>query len=149
MTCRPEWAGRFFRADAGGAAASGRGRVNIAELLRGAASAAETCTKVSMWSNPAYIFAAVNYLLNTKKGKSNVVMMPYADSCPKWPTGSTRSGQNHWVRPKAPPAGPSMPGRTPIKAVGATDQHSQLQLYMEGRRTRFWFSWPWTRTGWK
>ena len=106
--------------------------VNVAELLRGAAVAAEDCTKASMWSNPAYLFAALMFALREKKKRSTVVMMPYADSlagvadwfAQLWAESLGKrlsvKGREVWA------------GQTPIKAVGATDQHSQLQLYMEG-----------------
>jgi glucose-6-phosphate isomerase len=106
--------------------------VNVAELLRGAAAASESCTRPNMMNNPAYMLAAVAYQLREKKGRSIMVMMPYADALSRvadwfnqlWAEslGKEKSLENRKV----------YAGQTPVKAVGATDQHSQMQLYMEG-----------------
>ncbi len=79
----------------------------------------------------AYNFALVNYLL-LKKGKSNLIIMPYnsrlktfAEWCIQLiseSTGKEFDLQGNTVNR----------GVTPIPAVGATDQHSQLQLFKEG-----------------
>ena len=106
--------------------------VNVAELLRGAAVAADACTKPGLWSNPAYMFAVINYVLRQKRGKSIVVMMPYADALSEvadWfnQLWAESLGKKNSLAGRAIHA-----GQTPVKALGATDQHSQLQLYMEG-----------------
>ena len=106
--------------------------INVSELLRGAAAAAETCTRANFKQNPAYLFAALAYALNTRRGRSILVMMPYSSAlsgladwfCQLWAEslGKLKSTDGRVVRA----------GQTPVRAVGATDQHSQLQLYMEG-----------------
>ena len=106
--------------------------VNVTELLKGAAMASEVCTLANMRRNPAYLFAALNYALNKRRNRSTLVMMPYSDalsSLADWfnqlwaeSLGKRLSTDGRVVRA----------GQTPVKAVGATDQHSQLQLYMEG-----------------
>jgi len=106
--------------------------INVTELLKGAAAAAVDCTRANFKRNPAYLFAALNYALNTRHGRSMLVMMPYSSAlsgladwfCQLWAEslGKLNSTDGRTVRA----------GQTPIRAVGATDQHSQLQLYMEG-----------------
>jgi glucose-6-phosphate isomerase len=93
----------------------------------------ERCRSRSWRENPALALAATHFIMDRKKGKGIAVMMPYADSlrsfsewfCQIWAESlgkrTTPSGTH-----KAPV------GQTPVRAVGATDQHSQLQLYVEG-----------------
>ncbi len=90
------------------------------------------CQAASFQENPAYLGAMLQYLADTKKGKSVSVIMPYADSlsgvgdwyCQLWAEslGKKYSLDKELVNV----------GQTPVKAVGVTDQHSQLQLYLEG-----------------
>lgn len=77
------------------------------------------------------MFAALSYLA-MQKGKNISVMMPYADSlkfiadwyCQLWAESLGKSVDN---------AGREVfVGQTPDKALGVTDQHSQVQLYTEG-----------------
>jgi glucose-6-phosphate isomerase len=73
----------------------------------------------------------VNWLLATK-GKNIVVMMPYAQrlkDVADWfaQLWAESLGKKHDL------AGNDVRvGTTPVKALGATDQHSQVQLYVEG-----------------
>ncbi len=106
--------------------------IDIEELLAGAASMDRQCQAASFQENPAYLGAMLQYLADTKKGKSVSVIMPYADSlsgvgdwyCQLWAEslGKKYSLDKELVNV----------GQTPVKAVGVTDQHSQLQLYLEG-----------------
>jgi glucose-6-phosphate isomerase len=74
-------------------------------------------------ANPAAIIAAVHFLL-MQKGKSINVLMPYSSSL---------FALGDWFRQLwAESLGKNGVGLTPITALGATDQHSQVQLYREG-----------------
>jgi glucose-6-phosphate isomerase len=70
--------------------------------------------------------AATAVALAKEKGIRTVVMMPYAD----------RLGRlSHWfVQLWAESLGKGGEGTSPIAAMGPLDQHSQLQLYMDGPR---------------
>ena len=109
--------------------------IDIECLLRGAADMADKCDESDIWSNPAYLHGVLQYLAY-RDGKKMSVMMPYshllkdvadwyrqlwAESLGK---EENREGEKVNVGP------------TPIKALGATDQHSQMQLYMEGPRDK-------------
>lgn len=105
--------------------------IDIEELLAGAAFMADKCSTDDLWKNPAYLNAVLHYL-GYQKGKTLSVMMPYAHSL---------KDVADWYRQLwAESLGKEVDregnlvnvGPTPIKALGATDQHSQLQLYMEG-----------------
>ena len=106
--------------------------VDIHGLLQGAAAMRDACQADQLRRNPAALFAALAYLADRKKGKSMLVMMPYADCL---------FGIADWFRQLwAESLGKRLSttgeevfaGQTPIKALGAIDQHSQIQLYTEG-----------------
>ncbi|MGK7345385.1 MAG: glucose-6-phosphate isomerase [Candidatus Nitrospinota bacterium M3_3B_026] len=111
------------------AAAAG---VDIAQLLRGAARMEERTWEEDLMKNPASLLAAIHYLLDTAKGKKITVMMPYS--------GRLRDVADWFRQLWAESLGkrldldgaPVHVGQTPVKALGATDQHSQVQLYVEG-----------------
>lgn len=106
--------------------------VDIHGLLAGAAAMRERCRDDDVLRNPAYLLAAVAVLADTRLGKSILVTMPYADAL---------YGLADWFRQLwAESLGKRLSttgdevfaGQTPIKALGAIDQHSQIQLYTEG-----------------
>ncbi len=72
--------------------------------------------------------------LGETKGKCNHVMMPYANSLySSSPTGTRRELWAESLGKQKDLKGNTVhAGFTPIKALGTTDQHSQVQLYREG-----------------
>ncbi len=108
--------------------------IDIDELLAGCKVMDGCASKASLTTNPAYARAAYHYLACRDKGKSMAVMMPYSDQLrdvADWyrqlwaeSLGKRRSldGERDDL----------FTGQTPVKSLGATDQHSQLQLYLEG-----------------
>ncbi|MDR2504585.1 MAG: glucose-6-phosphate isomerase, partial [Oscillospiraceae bacterium] len=124
--------GRFSELSPVGLLAAAVGGINIRELLKGAARMDERCKENDMMKNPALLYSAMEYIAMTELGRNIQVIMPYADSlrllsdwfCQLWAESLgknvTRSGK------------PINAGQTPVKALGVTDQHSQLQLYTEG-----------------
>ena len=106
--------------------------VDIHGLLRGAAAMRDACRTADLRSNPAALVAALAFLSDRQKNKSMLVMMPYADSLfgiADWfrQLWAESLGKRLSVRGEEVFA-----GQTPIKALGAIDQHSQIQLYTEG-----------------
>lgn len=75
---------------------------------------------------PAALGAAVAVALNKTRGIRTMVMMPYADRL-------ARIG-DWYVQLWAESLGKDGEGTTPVAALGPVDQHSQLQMYMEGAR---------------
>ena len=83
-------------------------------------------------NNIAMKFAAINYLAMKEKQKNICVMMPYADSLKYiadwfaqiWAESLGKAFDNERNLVNI--------GQTPVKALGVTDQHSQVQLYNEG-----------------
>ena len=106
--------------------------IDIDGLLAGAAAMAARCMEIDWQANPATMLAVIKYLAYVAKGKPIHVMMPYSNRLYMladwyrqiWSESLgkrvTRDGQEVHTGP------------TPIKALGTTDQHSQVQLYREG-----------------
>lgn len=72
--------------------------------------------------------AAVSIGLYQERGVRNIVMMPYANQLARF--------ANWYVQLWAESLGKDGLGMTPIAALGPVDQHSQLQLYMDGPRDK-------------
>jgi len=104
---------------------------DVAALLAGAGRMALRCAEPALADNPAYIFAAlaVEYW---RRGRNILVMMPYVSDL----FGLAQWFAQLWAESLGKAVNlsgePVHAGQTPVAAVGATDQHSQLQLYMEG-----------------
>ncbi len=105
--------------------------IDIKELLAGAAHMDKLCKVKDVKKNPALISALLEYLA-MQRGKNISVMMPYADSlkyiadwyCQLWGESLGKAVDNN--------GNEVFVGQTPVKALGVTDQHSQVQLYREG-----------------
>ena len=105
--------------------------IDIKMMLKGAAYMDKLCMVKDVRKNPALMTALLEFL-SMKKGKNISVMMPYADSlkyiadwyCQLWGESLGKAEDNDGNLVYA--------GQTPVKALGVTDQHSQIQLYREG-----------------
>jgi glucose-6-phosphate isomerase len=110
---------------------------DIEALLQGAADNATRCANADIASNPALEMAALCVLLDTRRSKRTAVMMPYVNRlqlfvdwyCQLW---AESLGKWDRARPGSTPA-----GTLPVRAMGAVDQHSQLQMYLESRHDKF------------
>jgi glucose-6-phosphate isomerase len=102
--------------------------VDIGALLSGARTMADRCADSDTESNPVFFQAAAQYL-HAERGRRICVYMPYADRLR--PLGMWY--RQLWAESlgKRDRAGRAH-GLTPALAMGVTDQHSQLQLYLEG-----------------
>ena len=105
--------------------------IDIKELLAGAAFMDEQCKEEDTYRNIGHMYGILSYLA-MKQGKNIQVMMPYADSlkymadwfAQLWAESLGKKYNNDGQEVFA--------GQTPVKALGVTDQHSQVQLYAEG-----------------
>lgn len=98
--------------------------LDIEAMLDGARAMSRQCASTELDLNPAYRNSAIADILSTKKGKRISVLMPYADRLSLL--------ADWYVQLFAESLGKEGKGMTPLKAVGSTDQHSQVQLFMEG-----------------
>ena len=96
-------------------------------LLAGAAQCADEVNEQGA-EHPAVLGAAMHYLMDTARGRNVRVMMTYADALERLAAW--------FVQLWAESLGKDGKGSTPHGAVGTTDQHSQVQLYMEGTQDK-------------
>ncbi len=124
--------GRFSEMSPVGLLAAAVCGIDIRAMLEGAKMIDKACQCVDVWKNPALLEAVLQYICMTDMDVNIQVMLPYADSlksiadwfCQLW---AESLGKNVTRRGMAVNV-----GQTPVKALGVTDQHSQLQLYTEG-----------------
>jgi glucose-6-phosphate isomerase len=107
--------------------------IDIRGIMNGAAALAARCKGADLASNPAGIFAVLQWLSDTQHGASVQVLMPYADSLREIALWFVQLWAESLGKIRAD--GVSV-GPTPLPAVGATDQHAQVQLFMEGPRDK-------------
>ncbi len=106
--------------------------IDIDEITNGIKDMDLVLKNTDINGNIAAQNALLHYLLDTKKGKNMSVMMPYSTRL--------RYISDWYAQLWAESLGKSYNcdgqvvhcGQTPIKALGVTDQYSQIQLYNEG-----------------
>lgn len=105
--------------------------IDIDSLIEGARDFAEFSFSSNILQSPSFLYALVHYLYMQKQ-KNIHVMFPYANSLypladwfrQLWAESlGKKYNRNHEE---------IFVGPTPVKALGTTDQHSQVQLYIEG-----------------
>ncbi|HYW52217.1 MAG TPA: hypothetical protein VE861_16490, partial [Gemmatimonadaceae bacterium] len=121
--------GRFSVLSAVGLAPAAFIGIDIDALCAGAAAMRERCEAAELSQNPAGVFAVLQQRHDQLGGRSIHVLMPYADAL--------RDVANWFVQLWAESLGKVLPGGgnvgpTPLPALGATDQHAQVQNFMEG-----------------
>ena len=106
--------------------------LDIDQIMNGIKDMDLALKNTDIHQNIAAQGALVQYLLDTEKGKNISVMMPYSDGlryvadwyCQLWGESLGKAVDLDGNTVYA--------GQTPVKALGVTDQHSQIQLYREG-----------------
>ncbi len=106
--------------------------VDIEALLDGAAEMDERCSRARLADNPAAILATLLMRLAQEKGKTQHVLMPYSNGLYSFADWFRQLWAESLGKSLTLDGEPVHSGYTPIKALGATDQHSQIQLYREG-----------------
>jgi len=106
--------------------------IPITELLSGAREMDERCRSEVLTENPAALFAALQYLADSECQAPIHVMMPYADALRDVADWFRQLWAESLGKREGLDGEERFVGPTPVKALGATDQHSQVQLYMEG-----------------
>lgn len=106
--------------------------IDIDEIINGVKDMDLALKNTDIFENIAAQNALIHFLMDTKKGKNLSVMMPYSSRL--------KYVSDWYVQLWAESLGKEVNkngekvncGPTPLKALGATDQHSQIQLYNEG-----------------
>lgn len=128
----PEVGGRFSVLSPVGLLPAALVGIDIEGLLRGARKALDRARTDDLLANPPGLYAGLHWAADTLLGARIHVMMPYTDRL--------REFASWFVQLWAESLGKRLDrggnlvhrGPTPLAAVGATDQHSQVQLFMEG-----------------
>ncbi len=105
--------------------------IDIVALLDGAAYMDKLCKQKNMYKNPALLSAVMQYAA-MREGKNIGVMMPYSDNLKYLADWYAQLWAESLGKNKTLDGQPCNVGQTPVKALGVTDQHSQVQLYTEG-----------------
>lgn len=128
----PDVGGRFSVLSPVGLLPAALVGIDIDGLLEGARRALDRAESDDLFQNPAALYAALHWEADVKLGGDIHVLMPYTDRLREFAEwyrqlwaeslGKRVNREGHAVHL----------GPTPVAAVGATDQHSQVQLFMEG-----------------
>lgn len=127
----PSVGGRFSVLTAVGLLPAALTGVNIEKMMKGAREMCDKFVSKKFEDNLPYQLATVQYLL-AEKGKTIHVLMPYAQKLFRladWYRQLLAESIGKAVNADGETVNV---GITPVNALGATDQHSQSQLYNEG-----------------
>jgi glucose-6-phosphate isomerase len=115
--------------------------IDIGKLARGAAEMTHLAWQPDLAANVALRAALCHWLVWTRKAKPIQVAFPYSNrlwGAAFWfrqlwaeSLGKARNRQGDVVHT----------GQTPVAALGTTDQHSQVQLYIEGPNDKVFTFW--------
>ncbi|MFL5402836.1 MAG: glucose-6-phosphate isomerase [Gemmatimonadales bacterium] len=128
----PDVGGRFSVLSPVGLLPAALVGIDVDALLAGARRSLDRSEAESLLQNPAALYAALHWAADAQLGARIHVLMPYTDRLREFA---------EWYRQLwAESLGKRVDrggkvihvGPTPVAAVGATDQHSQVQLFMEG-----------------
>lgn len=128
----PEVGGRFSVLSPVGLLPAALVGIDVEALVAGAARAVATAEADDLLRNPAALYAALHWAADAQAGARIHVLMPYSDrlrEVGEWfrQLWAESLGKRVDREGRVVHAGP-----TPVASVGATDQHSQVQLFMEG-----------------
>ncbi|MBN1794817.1 MAG: hypothetical protein JW844_07635 [Candidatus Omnitrophica bacterium] len=125
--------------------------VDLTGVLKGAQLMVRRCTAASLYKNPAYLYAALQYLAYQKKGKSIAILMPFSETLKstadwyvqllaeslgkKYGRRIVRYSGNleRWDQDRDTVVNV---GRTPVSARGTNDLHSIQQNTIEGENNK-------------
>ncbi|MDI6705982.1 MAG: glucose-6-phosphate isomerase [Bacillota bacterium] len=105
--------------------------VDIDGLLDGAAFMESACRDDNPFANPALLGAVLQYYAY-RKGKTISVVMPYSDRLGDFGDWYCQLWAESLGKVKTDAGGRTPVGQTPLRAIGVRDQHSLLQLFLDG-----------------
>lgn len=106
--------------------------IDIDEITNGIKDMDLALKNTDINENIAAQNALIHYLMDVRKGKNLSVMMPYSSRLKYVSDWYVQLWAESLGKNKDKNGNDVCVGPTPIKALGATDQHSQIQLYNEG-----------------
>ena len=128
----PEVGGRFSVLSPVGLLPAALVGIDVEALLAGARLAVERSEPDNLTQNPAALYAGLLWAADTGLGARVHVLMPYTDRLREFAEWYRQLWAESLGKRVDRNGKPVHVGPTPVGAVGATDQHSQVQLFMEG-----------------
>ncbi len=133
----PNVGGRFSVLSPVGLFPAALAGIRVEALLKGAAAALQAGLHGPALASPSLVGAALHYM-HYREGRRIAVMMPYSNALFRtadwfrqlWAESLGKADNRKGKRVNV--------GPTPLAALGATDQHSQVQLYVEGPDDKFY-----------
>jgi len=123
--------GRFSVLSAVGLLPAAFAGIDVHALLAGARAMRERTVTPDLAHNPALAIAA-SHVLAMQSGRPIHVMMPYRDALRPFSEWYAQLWGESLGKALSTSGAQIHVGPTPVAALGTTDQHSQVQLYIEG-----------------
>jgi glucose-6-phosphate isomerase len=131
--------GRFSVLSPVGLLSSALVGIDVVALLKGAKAMDARCRGGDLSSNPALCYAAVQYAMQAHKGKPIAVTFSYSNRLKHLGDWYAQLLAESIGKRVDRSGAEVFAGPTPVRAIGVTDQHSQVQLYVEGPHDK-WFT---------
>ena len=131
FTIPPLVGGRFSVLTPVGLISAAAGGIDIEQLVEGAAKCKERLLETNIEDNPA-VLIALHHMLFGEKGMRINVMFSYSNALFYWADWFRQIWAESLGKATDNDGNQINYGLTPVKAIGPTDQHSQVQLYNDG-----------------
>jgi glucose-6-phosphate isomerase len=132
LSVPPDVGGRFSVLSPVGLLPAALVGIDVASLLSGARRAIERADAGELRRNPPALYAALHWAADADLNARVHVLMPYTDRLREFAEWYRQLWAESLGK-RLDRAGREVhTGPTPVAAIGATDQHSQVQLFMEG-----------------
>lgn len=128
----PDVGGRFSVLSPVGLLPAALVGIDIEALLAGAREALARAENDDLRQNPPAMYSALHWAADTTLGARIHVLMPYTDRLKEFAEWYRQLWAESLGKARDRRGQEVHLGPTPIGAVGPTDQHSQVQLFMEG-----------------
>ena len=128
----PDVGGRFSVLSPVGLLPAALVGIDISALLAGARRAVQRAEADDLLKNGPALHAALHWAADTGLGARIHVLMPYTDRLREFAEWYRQLWAESLGQAVDRRGQPIHAGPTPVAAVGPTDQHSQVQLFMEG-----------------
>jgi glucose-6-phosphate isomerase len=132
----PKVGGRFSVLSSVGLLPAAVVGIDIFQLLDGAREMVERCRTPVLKENPAGLLASLLFQADVGQGAPIHVLMPYSDRLRSFAAWFQQLWAESLGKARDRDGREVNRGPTPLPALGATDQHSLLQLLMEGPRDK-------------
>jgi glucose-6-phosphate isomerase len=128
----PDVGGRFSVLSPVGLLPAALVGIDVEALLAGARRAIERSEAENLLQNPPALYAALHWAADAQLGARIHVLMPYTDRLREFAEWYRQLWAESLGKRVDREGRVVHMGPTPVAAVGPTDQHSQVQLFMEG-----------------